>query len=156
MYINEFRTIIRGVVSCPSIFLSLIVSSLLYQSIGINQLLISKQRIMYLDNEDFLSWMEKLFKKLTVIGSDLKAMMATGEVFNNEDKLLDNQDLAFLLKVSYRTLQRYRDSGQLRYFLVRRKTFYRMADIKDFIQSYASKKEIVMFNKGIEDGKTLK
>lgn len=111
---------------------------------------------MYLDNEDFLSWMEKLFKKLTVIGSDLKAMMATGEVFNNEDKLLDNQDLAFLLKVSYRTLQRYRDSGQLRYFLVRRKTFYRMADIKDFIQSYASKKEIVMFNKGIEDGKTLK
>lgn len=111
---------------------------------------------MYLDNEDFLSWMEKLFKKLTIIGRDLKAMMATGEVFNNEDKLLDNQDLAFLLKVSYRTLQRYRDSGQLRYFLVRRKTFYRMADVKEFIQSYASKKEIVMFNKGIEDGKTLK
>ncbi len=111
---------------------------------------------MYLDNEDFLSWMEKLFKKLTIIGSDLKAIMATGEPFNNEDKLLDNQDLAFLLKVSYRTLQRYRDSGQLRYFLVRRKTFYRMADVKDFIQSYASKKEIVMFNKGIEDDKTLK
>lgn len=111
---------------------------------------------MYLDNEDFLSWMEKLFKKLTIIGSDLKAMMATGEAFSNEDKLLDNQDLAFLLKVSYRTLQRYRDSGQLRYFLVRRKTFYRMADVKEFIQSYASKKEIVMFNKGIEDGKILK
>ncbi|MBF0648835.1 helix-turn-helix domain-containing protein [Dysgonomonas sp. GY75] len=111
---------------------------------------------MYLDNEDFLSWMEKLSKKLAIIGSDLKAMMATGEAFNNEDKLLDNQDLAFLLKVSYRTLQRYRDSGQLRYFSVRRKTFYRMADVKDFIQSYASKKEIVMFNKGIEDGKTLK
>lgn len=31
-----------------------------------------------------------------------------------------------------------------------------MADVKDFIQAYASKKEIVMFNKGIEDGKTLK
>lgn len=111
---------------------------------------------MYLDNEDFIAWMEKLNKKLTTIGSDLKAMMATGEAFANEDKLLDNQDLAFLLKVSYRTLQRYRDSGQLRYFLVRRKTFYRMADVKDFIQSYASKKEIVMFNKGIEDGKILK
>lgn len=111
---------------------------------------------MYLDNEDFIAWMEKLNKKLTTIGSDLKAMMATGEAFANEDKLLDNQDLAFLLKVSYRTLQRYRDSGQLRYFLVRRKTFYRMADVKDFIQSYASKKEIVMFNKGIEDSKILK
>ncbi|TFD96866.1 DNA-binding protein [Dysgonomonas capnocytophagoides] len=111
---------------------------------------------MYLDNEDFTQWMEKLNKKLTTIGSDLKAVIATGEAFTNDDKLLDNQDLAFLLKVSYRTLQRYRDSGQLRYFLVRRKTFYRMADVKEFIQSYASKNEIVMFNKGIENDKTLK
>lgn len=111
---------------------------------------------MYLDNEDFIQWMEKLNKKLTTIGSDLKAVIATGEAFTNDDKLLDNQDLAFLLKVSYRTLQRYRDSGQLRYFLVRRKTFYRMADVKDFIQSYASKNEVVMFNKGVEDDKILK
>ena len=111
---------------------------------------------MYLDNEDFIQWMEKLNKKLTTIGSDLKAVIATGEAFTNDDKLLDNQDLAFLLKVSYRTLQRYRDSGQLRYFLVRRKTFYRMADVKDFIQSYASKNEVVMFNKSIEASKILK
>ena len=111
---------------------------------------------MYLDNEDFLSWMEKLNKKLTTIGSDLKAVIATDEAFTNDDKLLDNQDLAFLLKVSYRTLQRYRDSGQLRYFLVRRKTFYRMADVKEFIQSYASKNEVVMFNKSVEDSKILK
>lgn len=75
-----------------------------------------------LNNEGFLSWMEGLSKKLTIIGSDLKAMMATEGAFNNEDKLLDNQDLVFLLKVSDRTLQRYRDSRQLRYFLVRRKT----------------------------------
>lgn len=111
---------------------------------------------MYLDNEDFLSWMEKLNKELTTIGRDLKAVIATGEAFTNDDKLLDNQDLAFLLKVSYRTLQRYRDSGQLRYFLVRRKTFYRMADVKDFIQSYASKNEVQMFNKSIEEDKALK
>lgn len=111
---------------------------------------------MYLDNNDFLLWMEKLDKKLNNIGSDLKVMMATGDTFVDDDKLLDNQDLAFLLKVSYRTLQRYRASGHLRYFLLRRKTFYRMADVKDFVQSYASKKEIVMFNKGIAEGKILK
>ena len=111
---------------------------------------------MYLDNQDFLLWMEKLSKKLNIIGSDLKVMMATGDTFTDDDKLLDNQDLAFLLKVSYRTLQRYRASGQLRYFLLRRKTFYRMADVKEFIQSYASKREIVMFNKGMEEGKILK
>lgn len=111
---------------------------------------------MYLDNNDFVLWMEKLSKKLSDIGKDLKTVITTGEAFANDDKLLDNQDLAFLLKVSYRTLQRYRNSGKLRYFLVRHKTFYRMADVKDFIQSYASKKEIVMFNKGIEEGKILK
>ena len=111
---------------------------------------------MYLDNQDFISWMEKLSKKLNDIGSDIKGMIVTGETFANDDKLLDNQDLAFLLKVSYRTLQRYRNSGQLRYFLVRRKTFYRMADVKDFIQSYASKNEIIMFNKDIEEGQILK
>ena len=72
--------------------------------------------------------MEKLIKKITTIGNGLKAVIATGEAFTNDDKLLDNQGLAFLLKVSYRTLQEYRDSGQLCYFWVRRKTFYGMAD----------------------------
>ena len=111
---------------------------------------------MYLDNNDFVNWMEKLSKKLNDIGKDLKSLINTNEVFTNDDKLLDNQDLAFLLKVSYRTLQRYRDSKQLRYFLVRRKTFYRMADVKDFIQSYASVHEIQMFKKAIEDEESLK
>lgn len=108
---------------------------------------------MYLDNEDFIQWMEKLSKKLTDISKDLKSMMNTNEVFTDDDKLLDNQDLAFLLKVSKRTLQRYRNSGKLRYFLVRQKTFYRMADVKDFIQSYASRHEIEMFKRAISDEK---
>ena len=111
---------------------------------------------MYLDNNDFINWMEKLSMKLTDIGKDLKSMMNTNEAFEDDDKLLDNQDLAFLLKVSKRTLQRYRSSKKLRYFTVGQKAFYRMADVKDFIQSYASKKEILMFNKGIAEGKILK
>ena len=36
-----------------------------YQLIGVNQLLISEQRIMYLDNQDFINWMEKLSMKHT-------------------------------------------------------------------------------------------
>lgn len=61
---------------------------------------------MYLNNQDFLNWMEKLSKKLTDIGQDLKSLINTKEVFTDDEKILDNQDLAFLLKVSYRTLQR--------------------------------------------------
>ena len=111
---------------------------------------------MYLDNNDFTQWMEKLSLKLSDIGKDIKSMTNTKEVFTDDDKLLDNQDLAFLLKVSFRTLQRYRTSKKLRYFMVEHKTFYRMADVKDFIQSYASRMEVQMFNKGIEEGKILK
>lgn len=110
---------------------------------------------MYLDNQDFINWMEKLSSKLGDIGKDLKALLSNRETFDDDDKLLDNQDLAFLLKVSYRTLQRYRDSKRLPYFLIRGKTLYRMADVKEFIQSYASKNEVMMFNKATKDDKKV-
>ena len=59
---------------------------------------------MYINNEDFEIWMQKLSKKLSEIGQDLKSLINTKEVFDPDEKLLDNQDLAFLLKVSYRTV----------------------------------------------------
>jgi len=71
---------------------------------------------MYINNEDFEKWMEKLSKKLTEIGQDIKSLINTNEIFSEDDKILDNQDLAFLLKVPYRTLQRYRTSKILPYF----------------------------------------
>ena len=55
---------------------------------------------MYINNEDFEKWMQKLSKKLSEIGQDLKSLINTKEVFDPDEKLLDNQDLAFLLKVS--------------------------------------------------------
>ena len=60
---------------------------------------------MYIDNENFDKWMEKLSKKLTEIGQDLKSLINTDQVLEENERLLDNQDLAFLLKVSFRTLQ---------------------------------------------------
>lgn len=55
--------------------------------------------------------MEKLSKKLNEIGQDLKSLINTSQVLDENERLLDNQDLAFLLKVSFRTLQRYRLQG---------------------------------------------
>ena len=68
---------------------------------------------MYIDNENFEKWMEKLSKKLTEIGQDLKSLINTDTVFDENERLLDNQDLAFLLKESFRTLQRYRAKNVL-------------------------------------------
>lgn len=76
---------------------------------------------------------EKLSKKLNEIGKDPKSLINTKEVFEYEDKLLDNQDLAFLLKVSYRSLQRYQTSGKLLYFMIGHKTYYRTSDVRKFV-----------------------
>lgn len=91
---------------------------------------------MYINNDDFEKWMEKLSKKLNEIGQDLKSLINTNEVFDPDEKLLDNQDLAFLLKVSYRTLQRYRTSKKLPFFMVGHKTYYRTSDVREFVRSH--------------------
>ena len=80
---------------------------------------------MYIDNENFDKWMEKLSKKLAEIGQNLQSLINTDKVLDENDKLLDNQDLAFLLKASFRTLQRYRAKGVLPFFNIGRKTYYR-------------------------------
>ena len=91
---------------------------------------------MYINNEDFEKWMQKLSKKLSEIGQDLKSLINTKDVFDEDETLLDNQDLAFLLKVSKRTLQRYRSSGQLPYFMIAHKTYYRTSDVREFVRSH--------------------
>lgn len=102
---------------------------------------------MYIDNENFNKWMERLSKKLTEVGQDLKSLINTDKIMDENDKLLDNQDLAFLLKVSFRTLQRYRASGKLPYFTISHKTYYRAADIRTFIQENAESKTYERFKK---------
>ena len=102
---------------------------------------------MYIDNENFDKWMERLSKKLSEIGQDLKSHLIKHKVLDENDKILDNQDLAFLLKVSFRTLQRYRASGKLPYFMISHKTYYRAADIRVFIQENADCKTYERFKK---------
>ncbi|KAA6316967.1 hypothetical protein EZS27_032806 [termite gut metagenome] len=93
-----------------------------------------KQHIMYVDGSDFEKWMERLSQKLNEIGKDLKSMINTTEVLEKDEKLLDNQDLVFLFKISYRSLQRYRTSGVLPYFMIGHKTYYRASDVREFIR----------------------
>ena len=102
---------------------------------------------MYIDNENFEKWMEQLSKKLIEIGKDLKSLINTDNVLDDNEKLLDNQDLAFLLKVSFRTLQRYRVSGQLPYFTIGKKTSYRANDIRTFVRERADSQTDKQFEK---------
>ena len=62
---------------------------------------------MYVDNYEFKDWMQKLLNKLEEVGKDVKSLQTNPEVMPG-DKLLDNQDLRLLFKVSIRTLQRFK------------------------------------------------
>ena len=102
---------------------------------------------MYIDYENFEKWMEKLSKKLTEIKQDLKSLINTDTVLDENEKLLDNQDLAFLLKASFRTLQRYRANGTLPYFNIGRKTYYRANDIRTFVRERADSQTYKQFER---------
>jgi hypothetical protein len=62
---------------------------------------------MFVNDNYFTEWMEKLSKKLSEISKDLKSLVNTNEVFVNGEKPLDNQDLCLMLHVSPRTLQQF-------------------------------------------------
>jgi len=88
---------------------------------------------MRIDNDVFEKWMEKLFGKMTEIGKDLKSLINTNDVFDSDDKLLDNQDLCLMLHVSNRTLQRYRSDGVLPFLKRGQKIYYKASDVRAFV-----------------------
>jgi hypothetical protein len=88
---------------------------------------------MYINGEHFDLWMERLSKKLSEIGKDLKSLVHTSEVFENGEKPLDNQDLCLMLHISPRTLQRYRSEGMLPFFKRGQKVYYKTADVRTFV-----------------------
>ena len=67
---------------------------------------------MYIDNDNFVAWMERIMDRLDM-----------------QDKKIDR-----LLKVSVKTLQRYRKKGILPYLLLDGKYYYRASDIHRLIR----------------------
>jgi DNA-binding transcriptional MerR regulator len=70
--------------------------------------------MLYIDKKIFEAWMECLIERIEMLDRKLEKLNNNKTQLNGEN-LLDNQDLCLLLKVSNRTLQRYRSSGILPY-----------------------------------------
>ena len=99
---------------------------------------------MYVNDNHFDGWMEKLTKAIGEIGKDLKLLVNTKDVFENDDKPLDNQEVSQLLHVSYRTLQRYRTEGLLPFVKLGQKIYYKTSDVREFVYKtgeYCDKKD---------------
>lgn len=89
---------------------------------------------MYVENNEFSEWMQKLFTKLEELCKDVRVLRTADKVLPEDDNLLDNQDLCLLFKVSIKTLQRYRVMGLLPYFTISGKVYYRATDVREFIK----------------------
>ena len=95
----------------------------------------------FLDRRTFEDCMRQVFSRLDRQDEMLSAMRGEGNekpqgIALLEEDTMDNQDVCMLLRVSKRTLQRYRSDGLLPYRMHRHKTYYRRSDVELFISTH--------------------
>lgn len=88
-----------------------------------------------IDDEIFEANILGLVKLLKRIESKIDKLTNTSNIVYDEH-LFDNQDLCLFLKVSPRTLQRYRMDGLLPYQVIRKRNYYKESDVKLFVEKY--------------------
>ncbi|WP_051697435.1 helix-turn-helix domain-containing protein [Prevotella sp. 10(H)] len=57
------------------------------------------------------------------------------------DELIDNQDLCYLLGVTKRTVQRYRQLKLIPFYKIDKKVYYRKSDVMEFFQKHNTRKK---------------
>lgn len=86
-----------------------------------------------------LDRLDHLERQLCHLGNVRSEKREDSSYSSLEEQLLDNQDLCQLLRISKRTLQRYRSEGLLPYRILQHKTYYRKEDVRVFLQKYMQK-----------------
>ena len=89
--------------------------------------------IMYIDKENFEASMERIMDRFDHTDKALENLNKRDNMLEGE-RLYDNQDICQLLKISKRTLQRYRSNGGLPFHTIYHKTYYKESDIHTFIR----------------------
>ena len=105
---------------------------------------------MYVNDDVFEKWAKKLNDSVREIGKNFRSFINTDEVFDKDDKPLDNQDVSLLLKVSHRTLQRYRTEGLLPFFKIGQKIYYKTSDVRDFVHKNSDHWDIKAFEEKMQ------
>lgn len=89
---------------------------------------------MNIDRETFIVWMERIIERIEIADKKIERLSTQRNCLDG-DELLDNQDLMSLLKVSPRTLQRYRSKGILPYLkLDDGRCYYKASDVHKMIR----------------------
>lgn len=74
---------------------------------------------------------QALMKKLNSMESQIEKMSQKRPRL--EDEYIDSTEVCRLLKISRKTLERYRDKDMIPYTKIKRRVFYRFADLDEFM-----------------------
>lgn len=88
---------------------------------------------MNIDRIEFLSWMERIMTRFDILSEKVKENQNQPITVDGE-QLLDNQDVLQMLKISSRSLQRYRSDKKLAYYTISGKLYYKLSDVHQLIR----------------------
>lgn len=88
---------------------------------------------MNIDRMEFIAWMERIMDRFEILNDHISDIQKKRNSIDGEE-LLDNQDLLQMLKISPRSLQRYRSTGKLPYYTISGKLYYKLTDVHQFVR----------------------
>ncbi|WP_292268934.1 helix-turn-helix domain-containing protein [Butyricimonas sp.] len=94
---------------------------------------------MYFDEQSMAKAFEKCFDYFERLENRLDALEKREYGIDGE-RLLDSQDLCELLKVTKRTIERYRREKRLPFLKIKGKVFFKFSDIQSCMKRIESKK----------------
>ena len=88
---------------------------------------------MNVDRMEFMAWMERIMERFDIVMESISTTVNQRTNIDGEE-LLDNQDILQMLKISARSLQRYRSIGKLPYYTISGKIYYKLSDVRQFVR----------------------
>lgn len=88
---------------------------------------------MNIERTEFIVWMERIIERFDILKEKVSNQRSQFIEVDGE-QLLDNQDVLQLLKISSRSLQRYRTNKRLPYYSISGKLYYKLSDVHQLIR----------------------
>jgi len=88
---------------------------------------------MNLDRMEFMAWMNRLVQRMDMLSEEINTTHRKTDLLE-DDQMLDNQDVMIMLKLSNRSLQRYRSNELLPYYSISGKIYYKLSDVRQFLR----------------------
>ncbi|AZB29812.1 helix-turn-helix domain-containing protein [Chryseobacterium balustinum] len=92
---------------------------------------------MNTERTEFIAWMQRIMERFDILKEQVASSQSRFIEIDGE-VLLDNQDVLQLLKISSRSLQRYRTDKKLPYYTISGKLYYKLSDVHQLIRECLS------------------